>query len=395
MKKCKRLLNHIQFLIREDKFKNDSVEDQMLSINNKRIMLAGFIGILLHISHVVLFEFKYIPTTNIELIWQKGVINIHGSNAFVLMVITSLAVYLNGKSSYTILKKMLEAVLTIDILFVGIALVTIDQYVTTNITPLITICTIVGVLILKRPLITIFIYIVTYFVYYITIGLYQTDTAILLSNRVNGITSVCIGLGISLIMWYTYRKNILQNRQIIEQKVELEKLAYYDSLTGLYNRGKWISVINTEMEHVNNDNCECCVVLMDIDNFKRINDKFGHPIGDKVLKQFAIILKKELRATDIVARWGGEEFIILLPGASLTNTMMIAENLRTVIENELIMFEGFSITITASFGVACLSSKQDFTLTYKKADESLYQAKQRGRNRVECIDLHGATSNSR
>ena len=388
MKKCKLLLNHIQVLIREDKLKNDSVENQMLSINNKRIMLAGFIGILLHISHVVLFKFKYIPTTNIELIWQEGVINIHGSNAFVLMVITSLAVYLNRRSSYTILKKMLEAVLTIDILFVGIALVTIDQYVTTNITPLITICTIMGVLILKRPLITIFIYIVTYLVYYITIGLYQTDTAILLSNRVNGITSVCIGLGISLIMWYTYRQNILQNRQIIEQKVELEKLAFYDSLTGLYNRGKWISVINTEMEHVNSDDYECCIVLMDIDNFKSINDKFGHPIGDKVLKQIAIILKKELRVTDVVARWGGEEFIILLPGASLTNTMIIAENLRTVIENELIMFEGFSITITASFGVTCLSNKQDFTLTYKKVDESLYQAKQRGRNRVECIDLN-------
>lgn len=388
MKRCKLLLNHILLLLREDKLKNDSVEDQILSINNKRMMLAGFIGILLHISHVVLFEFKYIPTSNFELLWQKGVIIIHGSNAFILMAITSLAVYLKGKSSYTLLKKILETVLTIDILFVGIALVTIDQYVTTNITPLITICTIMGVLILKRPLITIFVYAVTYFVYYLTIGLYQTDSAILLSNRVNGITSVCIGLGISLIMWYTYRQNILQNRLIEKQKAELEKLAFYDSLTGLYNRRKWISAVNIEMEHINSDNSECSIILLDIDDFKRINDKFGHPIGDKVLMQVAIILKKELRATDKVARWGGEEFIILIPGTALSKAMIIAENLRTVIENELIMFDGFSINITASFGVACLSSKQDFTLTYKKADESLYQAKQRGRNRVECIDLN-------
>lgn len=380
-------IRKIKAFLKEDKLKNDSVEVEMLNINFRRILYSRGLAILVHILHIVLFQYNFTPTTDIELIWKRDVITIHGINTIIMLLVAIIGVILNKKDNSRSGKKIIETIFIIDILTVGIALVTVDQYVTTNITPFLVICTIMGIFILKRPAAAMGIYISVYLVFYKTIGFYQTKPAILTINRVNGITFVSIGICISIIMWYSYRRNILQNVKIKEQQIELEKLAYYDTLTGLYNRRKWMSILIDEMERMNIYGHEGSIILLDLDNFKRINDKFGHPSGDKVLQEVAAILKKELPVTNKVARWGGEEFIILLSETSVSTAVAIAEKLRKVIEGTFIEIGDSKKNVTVSLGVTSLNFKEGFSKSYTRADEALYLAKQRGRNRVECIDI--------
>lgn len=380
-------INKLRTFLKEDKLKNNLVEDEIMNVNFQRILYSGCLAIIVHILHVLLFQYNFTPATDIELIWQKGIITIHGINVIIMLLIVVSGFILNKKGISKFIKKLIETIFTVDILAVGIALVTVDQYVTTNITPFLVICTIMGVLILKRPVSAVGIYLSIYLVFYKTIGFYQAKSTILMTNRVNGITFVSIGICISIVIWYSYRTNILQNIKIKEQQIKLEKLAYYDTLTGLYNRRKLMSILNDEIKRMNIYGYEGSIILSDIDYFKKINDKFGHPAGDKVLQEVAAILKKELQVDNKAARWGGEEFIIFLPETSISAAIGVAEKLREIIENKSIETEGSTLNITVSFGVTSFNSKEGFAKSYSRADEALYLAKQKGRNRVECIDI--------
>ncbi|MFA6630555.1 MAG: GGDEF domain-containing protein, partial [Sulfuricurvum sp.] len=122
------------------------------------------------------------------------------------------------------------------------------------------------------------------------------------------------------------------------------------------------------------------VIFFDIDHFKRVNDEYGHLIGDEVLKDIAALVKRRLRKSDIFARWGGEEFIILLPDTPLDESRMIAKTLRIAIELE--NFENVG-RLTCSFGVATLHENESPEGLLQRVDELLYRAKSKGRNRVE------------
>lgn len=116
-----------------------------------------------------------------------------------------------------------------------------------------------------------------------------------------------------------------------------------------------------------------CIMIVDIDHFKYINDQYGHPAGDELLKAFSLILKDELRDIDTVARWGGEEFIIMLHNTPAQDGVPVAERIRSAIENNKFLIEGHEIRITASFGISeLLHSDADWLDTaYKKADKAL------------------------
>jgi len=125
-----------------------------------------------------------------------------------------------------------------------------------------------------------------------------------------------------------------------------------------------------------------CVCMIDIDFFKKINDKYGHIAGDKVLQIFAKILERDLRATDCFARYGGEEFVLLLPDTAMESAMVVAERARRRIE--VAGFTDLGIPpVTASFGMAQYQAPEDIDTTLGRADTALYQAKSSGRNRVE------------
>ena len=170
----------------------------------------------------------------------------------------------------------------------------------------------------------------------------------------------------------------IEDKQKIEAK--LKHLATIDSLTSIYNRRKFNEVLSYELRRDERYPGGLSLVICDLDNFKRINDTYGHITGDEVLKSFASMVKDLIRNSDTFARWGGEEFVLLLPETGFETAMQIAEKIRQETENSL-----FSDTcrITASFGVTQFLEGDTETVLINRADEALYKAKTNGRNRLE------------
>jgi len=175
-------------------------------------------------------------------------------------------------------------------------------------------------------------------------------------------------------------------RDITERKKmqdELTKLATTDTLTGIFNRRKMEELLVMEMHRATRYKTPLSLIIFDIDHFKRINDLNGHSAGDSVLRTLVDIVMKHLRDTDYFCRWGGEEFLILCPETRLEEAAKLAERLRTIIANHI--FEGVGY-ITKSSGVTQFSEKDTMDSFLKRADDALYRAKNKGRNRVEIAD---------
>ncbi|MEI6397285.1 MAG: diguanylate cyclase [Pseudomonadota bacterium] len=161
-----------------------------------------------------------------------------------------------------------------------------------------------------------------------------------------------------------------------------------DSLTGLFNRAHFEDFMRNEEPRiaslpVGTDHRNLSVIMGDIDHFKKINDKYGHPAGDYVIKMVAQIFQKTFRRTDIVCRYGGEEFLVILPASDATGSVVAAEKVRDAIEKFKFEFEGITIPVTISLGVAQMIVGQELGKdTISRADAALYQSKHNGRNQV-------------
>jgi len=160
---------------------------------------------------------------------------------------------------------------------------------------------------------------------------------------------------------------------------ELEGLATHDSLTGLSNRFALDKAMNFELKKAERYERPLSLIIMDVDNFKKVNDNYGHPIGDQVLKQMAALIRDSVRESDIPGRWGGEEFLVICPETDSTGARILAENLRKHIENNAFPVPG---KITVSLGCATLTAKDSVENLIKRVDQRLYKAKETGRNRV-------------
>lgn len=165
-----------------------------------------------------------------------------------------------------------------------------------------------------------------------------------------------------------------------KEKQQLEIQAFTDALTGTCNRARLQGVLNAELRRSQRHELPLSVILCDIDHFKRINDRFGHQTGDDVLRQVSALMAANIRAEDVLARWGGEEFMIVSPQNDLESQRMLAEKLRGLIEATCMPAVG---NITCSFGVAQRRDDDTIRDLTERADRALYAAKEGGRNRVE------------
>lgn len=176
-------------------------------------------------------------------------------------------------------------------------------------------------------------------------------------------------------------------REIAERQqaqARLMELATTDSLTGLHNRRYFMDTATQEFERARRYQTPLSLLMIDADRFKSINDRFGHHIGDEVLKALAMIGQRQLRETDLFARLGGEEFAILLPQTDLADARVVAERLRQTIAEHTVDTEQGLLNFTVSLGLSSLSPvTADLDDLLRQADVALYQAKQNGRNRVE------------
>ena len=164
---------------------------------------------------------------------------------------------------------------------------------------------------------------------------------------------------------------------------EQRQKALIDPLTGLANRAAWEERLGHELAVLQKDKTSLLVCILDLDHFKRINDGYGHLAGDRVLKIVAKVLNKQLRATDFIARFGGEEFVILLPATQVSAGLTLLEQLRLAVEQCPFHFKSEPVTITVSSGMTALRPGERSAVALKRADQALYRAKENGRNRVE------------
>ena len=168
--------------------------------------------------------------------------------------------------------------------------------------------------------------------------------------------------------------------ELVEKNRELEILSVTDKLTGLANRRKLDQVLDEELIRARRYGVEFSVAIMDIDHFKRVNDTYGHSAGDLVLEAMARILRQCTRDADLVARMGGEEFVVVCRHAGIERCQVVAEKIRVAIEAH--DFSGIG-RVTASFGVAVFDKNDSIASLMARADVAVYRAKAGGRNRVE------------
>lgn len=165
------------------------------------------------------------------------------------------------------------------------------------------------------------------------------------------------------------------------------KMSITDGLTGLYNIRYFKMLLETETLMAKHDlTKKFAIIMSDIDHFKHFNDTYGHQVGDLVLKETANILRASVRSSDIVARYGGEEMIMLLRGSPLKDGLSVAEKIRKTVEDHRIKNEAQTYNVTISMGVAIFKAGDTAEMIIKKADEALYQAKESGRNRVATLE---------
>lgn len=174
-------------------------------------------------------------------------------------------------------------------------------------------------------------------------------------------------------------------RDLRNAEAKLTEMATRDWLTGLFNRRELVTRAAVEFSRARRHGKPLCVILIDIDFFKKINDQHGHDMGDLVLKQLAARLQKSLRDYDIVCRYGGEEFLVVAPETPLASAIVLAERLRIVALHDVVASgpAATPVGITISLGVAQVELDETFEQTVSRADAALFRAKQAGRNRVE------------
>lgn len=206
--------------------------------------------------------------------------------------------------------------------------------------------------------------------------MFQNVTLFPLASLSDKVEQICIVV-------YDVTDEALNKRGMQALNKQLQQMSRVDGLTGLFNRRYWEERFNEEHKRMSRNSSDGTVIMLDIDHFKAVNDNYGHPAGDHVIKMLAKIIKKSVRETDVCGRYGGEEFAILLPETDAKSAKIVAERIRGVTEKYTCVHEGTEINFTVSLGLA------EFHQTYKshmawleQADQALYMSKEGGRNRV-------------
>jgi two-component system, sensor histidine kinase LadS len=174
-----------------------------------------------------------------------------------------------------------------------------------------------------------------------------------------------------------------ERQRLQEQEQRLTELSITDELTGLFNKRWFTSKIASEMDHARRMDRPLSLIVLDVDDFKSLNDRFGHHQGDLVLSELGRVISRSVRSTDIACRYGGEEFSIIMPGADKEDASVTAERLRRGTQSMQILAEhGKNVTVTVSLGVARMRTGEDADTLFVRADSALYQAKDKGKNQT-------------
>lgn len=376
---------------------NDAYEET-IKANLSRLLYTAVLAVPMNILHIAMFWLRAVGNP-VEARWRDLIIMSHTMLMVTMIGTAVLSLLFARRNALRPAAEVLQYIVVALILVFGIGITLVDQLVTPSITPYLIACAITAVMFLMRPLAAVPMYVVSFGAMYGLLGVYQADAALLLSGRVNALTASAIGIGLSSMLWTTYVGRYRQRLRLEEQQYELEEknrllqfMATHDEMTGLLNRKEFMRLVDDEIRRMRRYNEPTSIILADIDRFKDLNDRYGHPGGDAILIEFAKLLREEVRAVDAVARWGGEEFIILMPETDLESATAAAERLRQQVERCRFELGDKSVRLTSSFGVAQVNPEAPdaFAIAYEAADRAMYGAKEAGRNRVLAQSAGGA-----
>lgn len=372
---------------------NQSVAQETALVNLERLRWAVRIIVPFNLACVAVFWWGIDAVEPQQMLWKQQVGAVHLAMALLLGVCGLACELVLRRGAAPVWANVLQVLAPGCGLVFAAMLAIVDQRVSPNISPFLLGSVFVGLVILVRPLRAVIVYLVGFAVLYVGLGLTQEDPFQLLSNRINGFFSVILGCMIAVLLWQKNAQYILLNRELqqrnaalVQQREELVWLAKRDALTGLFNRGEFLRLAEAELLRAKRHETDTSAIMVDLDFFKSINDLHGHPAGDKVLKHAAALLLAGVRATDTVARVGGEEFIVLLPETSQHAAMALAEKLlRTLRQTPAPVASDLELSVTASMGVGTVSAGHEGSVAtlYAAADHALYEAKRGGRDRVE------------
>lgn len=372
---------------------NRVIETECARINIRRILFGTPVAILIHSVLILVIGLSKISSDGYSILWKRSLMIIHGAMLICMLVCFLIAYYLHRRNDKPLwLAKFLQYFIMSELVTGGISLAAIDQLVTINITPYIIVCLIVGTFLLIRPFHSLIYYIISFIAFYIVMAGSRLPADMLLSNLINGLAVAILGFLLTLIIWRHNNLSLIQRDRIIEQSIaleeanrKLEKMAFFDSLTGLPNRQYFDLELQKEISLNYRMGYDSHLIMLDIDLFKNINDTYGHPIGDALLIEIGKLLSDNIRKYDTLCRLGGEEFLLLLPQTTAEEAFSVAEKLRCIFESHHFCIKDHILHLTASFGVSRLSYTSDpqVIAQYAQVDNALYLAKQCGRNCVK------------
>lgn len=376
----------------------DAQVEQEVALGNMR-RLRWLIPVFLALNLLLMAFFAFGPgawVTPVQQAWWRGVMLVYAGTTVWLVLVLLVTRRVVRRTRVDRAVRLLQIVAPSGFLLFTIALTSLDQWITPNISPYLLGCMSISLLFLLPPALTAWMFGAGYVLFYVGIGLTQSDPALLLTNRANGFGAALLGLVLSLFLWRRNAQYLLLQRELTARNATLEQqqdelvwLATRDALTGLYNRREFMHLASQELLRAQRHGGFTSAIVLDLDHFKAINDRHGHPVGDKVLGHVAQCLLGGVRATDLVARIGGEEFMVLLPRTDIDAAVGLAHKLRRLLSQEPVSpSHDLQVCVTASYGVGCLPASTEGTVAalYAAADKAMYDAKRLGRDRVERVE---------
>ncbi len=355
----------------------------------QRFRWFWLIAVPLHAVFYWQFSHYQVPQGRPDLaLWAQSIATPHGVMLGVALVVGVLTQWhLRQAHASRALGVSLQIGVVVAYLALGAALTLADLKVgaPAGVGSYLLVSIVLSAMVLLRPGVSVPVFFVVYGFFnaalvHLGLGSAQYASLQLITLTVPVLSSV-----VSTMIWRQYVKATLLKRQLSASNAELLYLAQHDTLTGLYNRRYFTPEATAELARAARAKTPTSMLIADIDWFKKINDSYGHPLGDAVLQQVAQRLVAGVRATDVVARLGGEEFVVLMPNTARAGAMALAEKLRASVDQQMLHLHHHAIPVSLSVGVSEFPAGDTgaFEELYGAADKALYVAKRNGRNRVE------------
>jgi diguanylate cyclase (GGDEF)-like protein len=367
--------------------------------NWKRVRIFLSLTLLFEVLLIFFYDIPAIRSSTADELWlNRAYLILHLLIASAAITGIVLSIGFLGKSWKNKWGNEYLSVMVALIILVFLSVITgLDQIKTGEISVFVINLLVCSVLLLVPFRVSFILFTIPFGVFIIEIFTYQTNIATRNSHLINGGIFWVAVLVLSTFLYDNFVSHIQKNIKLEEANRKLEDanqklltLSLHDPLTHLPNRRNFELRIEQELAMVKRFNQRSWLILIDLDHFKNVNDRFGHVVGDRVLQETAAFLSHNIRDVDMVCRWGGEEFLLLITHTELDGIRFNSHRLCTSLAQTPMNVDGKLIPITASFGIAPLiphgSDEDDFMTCYKLADQALYKAKQNGRNRVVITD---------